>query len=177
MPVLASATSQLILIDLQVRLVPAIHAGDRMVAHASRLVAAANLFGVPVTATEQYPAGLGRTVPQIDVSGASVLEKMTFDSGSAPGFADLLSPDRTLVVGGCEAHVCVLQTVLGLLAAGRRVAVVADAVGSRHPANHEAALERMARHGADVVTTEMVIFEWLGAATHPAFKAAMALVK
>ena len=74
-------------------------------------------------------------------------------------------------------HVCVLQTVLGLLAAGRDVAVVADATGSRSPANREAALARMARHGADLVTTEMAIFEWLGRADHPGFREVIGLVR
>ena len=82
-----------------------------------------------------------------------------------------------LVLAGCEAHICVLQTALGLIDAGHEVIVVEDAVGSRRPENRLAALQRLARHGAEIVTTEMVIFEWLGAATNPAFKSALAIVK
>jgi isochorismate hydrolase len=101
---------------------------------------------------------------------------MTFDATLAPGFSDALPPG-TVVVAGCEAHVCVLQTVLGLLAQGRRVAVAADAVGSRKDGSREAALARMAAHGAEVVTAEMAVFEWLGTAEHPRFREVLALVR
>jgi nicotinamidase-related amidase len=82
-----------------------------------------------------------------------------------------------VVVAGCEAHVCVLQTVLGLIDSGRRVFVVQDAIGSRRAENKEAAVRRMERHGAEIVTTEMVVFEWLGSAEHPRFREAVALIK
>ena len=81
------------------------------------------------------------------------------------------------MLAGCESHVCVLQTALGLLRAGRRVVVVQDAVGSRQAASVRAALDRLARHGADLVTTEMALFEWLGTAEHPRFREAVALIK
>jgi nicotinamidase-related amidase len=103
---------------------------------------------------------------------------MHFDASRAEGFAALLAPGRDDgVVTGCEAHVCVLQTVLGLLDRGLRVQVVADAIGSRREQNRDAALARMARHGAQIVTTEMVVFEWLEDATHPRFREAVALIK
>lgn len=104
---------------------------------------------------------------------------MEFDASADPAIAarlDALS-GRTLILAGCEAHVCVLQTALALLARGHPVAMVADAVGSRTSANHRAGLDRAARHGAEIVTTEMVLFEWLGTAAHPAFRDLMALVK
>ena len=82
-----------------------------------------------------------------------------------------------MVVCGCEAHVCVLQTVLALRASGHDVAVVADAVGSRAVGNRDAALARMRDHGVDVVTTEMVVFEWLGSSRHPAFREVQGLIK
>ena len=78
---------------------------------------------------------------------------------------------------GCEAHVCVQQSVLGLLQLGRKVYVVRDAIGSRAPESKETAIRRMERHGAEIVTTEMVIFEWLGTADHPRFRDAVALIK
>jgi nicotinamidase-related amidase len=81
------------------------------------------------------------------------------------------------VVAGCEAHVCVLQTVLGLLDAGRKVYIARDALGSRHAENKETAIRRMERHGAEIVTTEMVVFEWLESAEHPRFREAIALIK
>jgi nicotinamidase-related amidase len=106
-----------------------------------------------------------------------VVAKMTFDACRASGVVDALPAGHHIVVAGCEAHVCVLQTVLGLLDRSRRVYVVGDAVGSRRPENREAALRRMERAGAEIVTTEMAIFEWLGSAEHPAFKSVISLVK
>lgn len=178
MTVLDRATSQLLVVDLQERLMPVIADGSAVVATARRLVEAARLLGVPVAFTEQNPRGLGGTVAGLSTAGATVFEKATFDATRQPGFAEILASDRPeVVVCGCEAHVCVLQTVLGLLSAGRRVRVVADAVGSRAPANRAAALERMARQGAEIMTFEMVAFEWLGSAEDPAFKAFLALIK
>ena len=89
---------------------------------------------------------------------------MTFDACRMPGFLDRLGNRPDLVVVGCETHVCVLQTVLGLIGAGRRVYAVRDAMGSRRSENKEQALRRMERSGAEIVTTEMVLFEWLGTA-------------
>ena len=84
---------------------------------------------------------------------------------------------NTVVGAGCEAHVCALQTALGLLAAGHAVKWVADAVGSRHPHNRLAANDRARAAGADVVTTEMVVFEWLGSSQHPKFKQLSQLIR
>ena len=94
-----------------------------------------------------------------------------------PASSSELPRRAEMVVAGCEAHVCVLQTALGLLAAGKRVHVVRDAVGSRRPESKAAALERLARHGAEIVTTEMVLFEWLESAEHPRFREIVALIK
>ena len=159
MPVLDRGRSVLLVIDFQARLMPAIRDGDAAVAHARRLVAAANMHGIPVLFTEQNPAGLGPTVPELAPNAGAVMLKMTFDAVRVPGFLEQVPEGCVVVVAGCEAHVCVLQTVLGLLGAGRQVAVVRDALGSRHVENKEAAIHRMERHGAEVVTTEMVVFE------------------
>lgn len=168
----------LLLVDLQQRLVPAVDGGERMVARAVRLAEAARLLDVPVRATEQYPAGLGPTVAPLAPHARQVLAKTAFSPTDDPGGADLLPPDATeVVVAGCEAHVCVLQTVAGLLERGRRAVVVADAVGSRDPADKAAALDRMARHGAEVVTSEMVLFEWLRDAAHPRFREVQRLLR
>jgi isochorismate hydrolase len=102
---------------------------------------------------------------------------MTFSAVGAHGFFERLTPGRDAVVGGWEAHVCVLQTVLALIEAGRRVFVVSDAVGSRRSESKEIALRRMAQSGAEIVTMEMVVFEWLQSAGHPRFKEAMALIE
>ena len=169
---------QLMVIDFQARLMPAIADGETAVANALRLIRAAQLLEVPACVTEQNPAGLGHSLPEITASGLPTLSKMHFDASRAEGFAALLAPGRDdIVVTGCEAHVCVLQTVLGLLDRGLRVHVVADAIGSRRVQNREAALARIARHGAQIVTTEMVVFEWLEDASHPRFREAVALIK
>jgi len=171
------ATSALLVVDFQSRLMPVIEDGAAAVANARRLLAAAGLLDVPVMFTEQNAGGLGATVPGLDPAAhGPVLPKMTFDACRDGGLAKL--PDRPdLVVAGCEAHVCVLQTVLGLLDAGRRVYVVQDALGARRAESKSVALQRMERHGAEIVTTEMVIFEWLATAGHPRFRAALALLK
>jgi nicotinamidase-related amidase len=164
-----------LLIDVQERLVPALDNGKEMVANAARLAAAATLLDVPVCATEQAPDKLGPTVAEVAPYPQLVLSKTTFN---AAGYPTLLPPGtEDVLVAGCEAHVCVLQTVLGLLAARHRVLVVTDAVGSRTAANREAALDRLARHGAELVTTEMVLFEWLRDATHPRFREVQALIR
>jgi nicotinamidase-related amidase len=102
---------------------------------------------------------------------------MTFDACRAPGFVERLGKQPDILVAGCETHVCVLQTVLGLIAAGRRVYLVRDAVGSRRAESKETAIRRMERHGVEIVTTEMVVFEWLGTADDPRLREAIALVR
>ena len=170
-------SSALLVVDFQARLMPAIEDGAAAVANARRLLGAAELLGVPVLFTEQNAGGLGATVSELEAGARGpVLHKMTFDACRAGGLARM--PDRPdLVVAGCEAHVCVLQTVLGLLGAGRRVYVVQDAVGARRAENKLAALRRMERHGAEIVAAEMVVLEWLATAEHPRFCEAIALVK
>jgi nicotinamidase-related amidase len=172
-----AARSTLLVIDFQGRLMPAIEGGDAAIANAGRLVKAASLLAVPSLFTEQNPKGLGPTVAELAPDPAILAHKMTFDACRAPGFAERLPPDHTLVVAGCEAHVCVLQTVLGLLSLGRTVFAVRDAIGARRAESKETALRRMERHGAEIVTTEMVIFEWLATCEHPRFRETVALVK
>lgn len=178
MPLLDAANAHLLLIDFQTRLMPAIHDGGAVVENAGRLLRAGRRLGVTASFTEQNPGKLGGTVAEVaPEAGEPVLSKMTFDACRAREAHWKLGPDGTLVVAGCETHVCVLQTVLALLARGRRVCVVADAVGSRMVQNRDRALDRMERHGAEIVTTEMVIFEWLETAEHPAFREIVALIR
>jgi nicotinamidase-related amidase len=175
---LAAEGAVLLLIDLQERLVPVIHDGETMVARAVRLAEAALLLDVPVRATEQYPAGLGPTVAALAPYPQAVLAKTTFSAADAPGFDGLLPAGASqIIVAGCEAHVCVLQTVIGLLGSGHRVVVAADAAGSRDPADRETALARARQHGAEIVTSEMVLFEWLRDSRHPQFRQVQKLLK
>jgi nicotinamidase-related amidase len=174
---ISARSSTLLIVDFQSRLMPAIDQGDVAVANARRLIDAAHLLGVPVLFTEQNAKGLGPTVPELTAPDTAVAHKMTFDAVRAPGFLDRLAPDHALVVAGCEAHVCVLQTVLGLLDAGRKVYLVRDALGSRRAESKETAIRRLERHGAEIVTTEMVAFEWLETAEHPRFRDIITLIK
>lgn len=178
MPLISAASSCLLVIDLQGKLMPAISGGSEVVAATNRLIRVAETLGLPVLLTEQNPRGLGETVPQVVTAGPkTVVEKMTFNACGAGALGEALGDCRQIVVTGCEAHVCVLQTVLGLLEDKREVYVLEDAVGSRDPANKARALQRMAANGAEIVTSEMVIFEWLGSAENPAFKAVLEIVK
>ncbi len=168
---LTTTGATLLLIDLQERLMPVITDHEVVVARAVRLAEAATLLDVPVRATEQKPASLGPTVPPLVGYPQAVLTKTTFSAAADPGFAALLpAGSGEIVVAGCEAHVCVLQTVLDLLASGRRVVWAADATGSRDPADRAAAVDRARQHGAEIVTSEMVLFEWLRDARHPRFR-------
>jgi nicotinamidase-related amidase len=171
----------LVVIDLQARLMPAISGGEAAVADAGRLIDGARALGIPVLATEQYPQGLGPTVDLIRdrLDPSEIVSKITFSSWSENAFRDrvIASGRRRLVVCGTEAHVCVLQTVLDAARAGFQLAVVADAVASRAPANKALALDRMARHGVEIVSTEMVLFEWLGRAGDDRFKAVLPLIR
>jgi nicotinamidase-related amidase len=166
----------LVLVDYQSRLMPAISGGQQAVAHAVLLADAARLLGVPVLGTEQNPAGLGPNIEAVRQRCASTLAKMHFDA-CEDGLLDLLGGMPEVVVAGCEAHVCLLQTALGLRRAGREVWVVADACGSRTAANHALAMQRLRDAGARIVGTEMVLFEWVHDCRHPAFKQVLELVK
>ena len=198
--------SQLVLVDYQVRLMPAIHEAAAVQANAVRLAQLAHLMHVPLFATAQNPAKLGASVPELQAvlaaAGARQVDKMQFSA--AEGLVELLRPPvrkpaggnarslprhlqkpqapqeegrSTVVIAGCEAHVCLLQTALELLEEEFEVWVVTDACGSRTERNRDAAFDRLAGAGAELVTTEMVVFEWLRSAEHPAFKDAQALIK
>jgi len=169
--------SSLLLIDFQAKLMPAIDEAAAAIANARRLYDAASLLGVPTLFTEQYAKGLGPTVAELSPPPDLVAHKMTFDACRAPDFLPRLPEVHSLIVAGCEAHICVLQTALGLIEAGRRIFVVRDSIGSRRPESKETAIRRMERHGAEIVTTEMVVFEWLQTAAHPRFREASALIR
>ena len=178
MPSIERQTSALLIVDFQTRLTPAIEDGAAAVANTRRLIQAAEMLEVPALFTEHNAGGLGPTVADLAAfANGRIVHKMTFDACRTAGFLDRLADRRDIVVAGCETHVCVLQTVLGLLDAGRRVHLVRDAVGSRRAESKETAIRRMERHGAEIVTAEMVVFEWLGSAEHPRFRDAITLIK
>ncbi len=177
MPLLEADRSVLLLIDFQARLMPAIDQAESTIRNARRLLDAAAILGVPKIFTEQNAAKLGATVAELAPGSAPIIHKMSFDASSGTDLLTRLPPDRAIIVAGWESHVCVLQTVLGLRAEGRSVSVVADAIGSRRAESKSVAIDRMVRHGADAVTTEMVLFEWLRSADHPRFRDLSALIK
>ncbi len=169
--------SLLLIVDFQSRLMPAIHDGEVAIRNAKKLVEIAKLVDVPFLFTEQNAKGLGPTVEELPAKEGGLLQKQCFDACREDGFLERIPADGHIVVAGCEAHVCVLQTVLGLLAASRQTYVARNAIGSRAPEDKEAAIRRMERHGAEIVTAEMVAFEWLQSSQHRQFRQAMALIK
>lgn len=193
--------SQLLLVDFQSRLMPAIFEGPQVLANAVRLAQVAQLMQVPVWGTEQNPEKLGPNAAELRGLCRKTLAKMHF-SAVADGLVDWLRPPArpvggnarslpkhlqkpqvetaerpTLVMAGCEAHVCLLQTALELIEQEFDVWVVTDACGSRTERNRDAAFDRLASAGAELVTTEMVAFEWMRTADHPAFREVHALIK
>lgn len=177
---LDATTSQLVLVDFQARILAAMHEADAVLHNAQRLAEAARLLAVPAWATEQNPDKLGAGDATVMSAVRGTWPKQDFGARDTP-LADTLAgatpAGHTLVVAGCEAHICLLQTALSLHARGMTVAVVEDACGSRTPRNHEAAMQRLGAAGCVIVTTEMVLFEWLGSAAHPHFKAVQALIR
>ena len=193
--------SQLVLVDLQPKLQPVMHDAQAVWANAIRLAQAARLLDVPVWGTEQNPSKLGQLPAEMRETCQRVLAKMQF-SAVEEGLGEWLQPApsaprgnarslprhlqkpqpeqaarKSIVLSGVEAHVCLLQTALDLLEDEFEVWVVTDACTSRTERNRDAAYDRLAGAGAELVTTEMVLFEWLRSAEHPDFKAVQALIK
>jgi nicotinamidase-related amidase len=182
--ILDRARSQLLVIDVQDRLLPAMFEGERMVERCAVLMQAANRLGIPVTISEQYRKGLGATIARLDnIKGdAKVFEKMHFSCAADPAIHDhvqgLARQGRNqLVVCGIESHVCVMQSVLGFKAVGLDVYTATDAVTSRASASVDVALQRMRHEGTSTVTAEMALFEWLHIAGTPEFKELSKLIK
>jgi nicotinamidase-related amidase len=183
--ILDRARSQLLVVDVQERLMPAMHEGERMADRCGILMQAAHRLGIPVTISEQYRKGLGPTIARLgNLAGDTpVFEKMHFscseDEAIRTRVDSLADTDRThLVICGIESHVCVLQSALGFRdRLGLQVAVVADAVTSRQPASVSLAFDRMRAADVAVVNTEMALFEWMNRAGTPEFKELSSLIK
>ena len=198
---LDASQSQLVLVDYQQRLMPAIFEAQAVLANATRLARMARLLDVPVWGTEQNPSKLGENVAELRALCQHIVPKMHF-SAVEEGLADGLRPParapqgnarslpkhlqkapqpakerNMVVVAGCEAHVCLLQTALDLLEDDFEVWVVTDACGSRTERNRDAAFDRLANAGVELVTAEMVGFEWLRTAEHPRFKDVLELIR
>lgn len=171
----------LIIVDVQERLIPAIHQAEHVVQSCGLLAQAAQTLQFPIIVTEQYPEKIGATVPEI----TSVLDNYQpipkkYFSAYTPEVIDLLkstSERSSILLCGVEAHVCVQQTALDLLANGFDVFVARDAISSRTPANAEIGWQRMISAGAIPVSVESVLFELLQTADAPEFKAIHQLIK
>ncbi|GGC68394.1 isochorismatase family protein [Undibacterium terreum] len=173
-----ASRSLLIVIDLQQKLMPVIADGEHVVKRAALLAQAARLLQIPVLGTAQQPLRLGPTVAAIQPLLDKTIEKSSFDACASQDFLAALEGDRDeLIITGSEAHVCVLQTALGLLNRKRKVKIVTDAIGSRDNANKAAAIQRAQAAGADIVTSEMVMFEWMRHSEHAQFKQILKLIK
>lgn len=182
MPRLAPDNSLLLLVDMQERLQPLIHGDKALRAKAAALAEGCRLLGVPAMITEQYPKGLGHTIPELRAAvdhAGGVLEKTAFSCAGDPSIAARIQAAGrpNVLLAGIEAHICVLQTALDLLEAGYSVHLVEDAVGSRDPANREGGIARARRHGAEPSNVEMALFELMGGKEHPQLKAVQALIK
>ncbi|SFM40190.1 Nicotinamidase-related amidase [Variovorax sp. OV329] len=199
---LDASQSQLVLVDYQERLMPAIFEAEAVARNAVRLGQLARLLKVPAFATEENPSGLGPNLAELKPLVQRTLSKMQF-SAVEEGLAEWLrapapaaprgnarslpkhlqkpaqaAEERNqIVIAGCEAHVCLLQTALDLIEDEFEVWVVTDACSSRTERNRDAAFDRLAGAGAELVTTEMVAFEWLRGCEHPAFREVLALVR
>ncbi len=175
------ARALLLVVDVQERLVPAMTEAAAMLANSALLLRGAGRLGVPVLASEQYPQGLGPTVPELVelLPENARLAKTDFACAADPGIAGRLAASGRdqIVICGIESHVCVLQTALGLKAAGYLPFVAADATASRRAESKAVALDRLRANGVEVVTAEMVLFEWLGRAATDEFRELSRLIR
>ncbi len=196
---------QLVLVDYQAKLMPVIGHADEVLARAVLLARAARLLGVPVWGTEQNPNRLGPNAPELRALCQQTFSKMHFSACESDLVQALRPPERpapkpagnarslpkhlqkpaaepeperqTVLIAGCETHVCLLQSALGLLEQEFEVWVVTDACGSRRERDRDAAFDRLANNGVELVTSEMVLFEWLQHCEHPQFREVLALIK
>lgn len=178
---LDAVDAALLVIDVQEKFRSVQQGFEDMLAGCIKLVKTFQILDLPIWVTEQYPKGLGKTVPELTevLQPTEALEKTAFSSYGCEGLPELISQSkrRTILVCGIETHVCVNQTVHDLLAADYRVHVAVDAIESRHAINREVALKKMEQSGAVLTTTEMAAFELLVDAKNKKFKEVQALFK
>ena len=170
----------MLVVDAQDKLLNIIPAGERIVWNITRIANAANVLGIPVLATEQYPEKLGPTSAAISEHVRSkITAKLSFSCSGCPDFVaqiNAIDVDKVLVVG-IETHVCVMQTCFDLLTAGYEVYVAVDAIGARFDVDHDTALRRMETNGIVLSTAETAIFEWCEVASGPEFKQISQIVR
>jgi nicotinamidase-related amidase len=174
--------SLLVVIDIQEKLVMASKYGNEVAENMVKVATSAKLLGIPTVITEQYPKGLGQTVPAIKMAvdeNATTIEKSSFSAMLEPEFAEKIrtSGKKQIVIGGIETHICVLQTVADLIKEGFEVYVVKDACASRNKKEYKTGLELLKQYGAKITCVEIVLFEWLKTSKNPKFKEVQNLIK
>ena len=178
--ILTQEESVLMVIDIQERLVPAMSHAQKVIRNTNTLISVAIKLGIPIIVTEQYPKGLGKTVPEVNynINGVPVYEKITF-SGCTDEVITTLRQlgKRKIIITGMETHVCVFQTVRDLLAHGYQVFVVGNAVCSRTKENYLNGLSQMSAMGAVVTNTETVFFDLMKMAGTHSFRELSKLIK
>jgi len=171
----------LLVIDIQGKILPVIFENERVIANSLKLINGFRIMNVPVFITEQYPKGLGQTDPRIlsALSNVKPIEKMTFSCCGAVGLVNNLKENKIVQVAVCgiEAHVCVIQTVMDLIADDFQVYVASDAISSRRQFDYEMSLRRMGAHGAEISLTESILFEMLNVCGTDEFRAISKLIK
>jgi nicotinamidase-related amidase len=174
-------STALLVVDVQSRLAPAMHQSESAIQANSALIQAARQLAIPIFASEHCAERIGPTVPNLRalLRDDEILPKRHFSCADDDGIVQTLKHlgKNQIVITGMEAHVCVLQTVLGLAEHGYTPYFVADAVASRHAQNKELAAHRLRQQGIPVISTEMALFEWMGHADHSAFRDILGLVK
>lgn len=172
-----SDSSTLVLIDLQRHLIPAIHQNEAVVKQSVKISEIAKLLEIPIIGTLQSPNKIGPHIDEVEKYCDKTLHKEHFNA-CRDGLIGILPLDRPeIILAGCETHICVLQTALGLLDADYSVTVIIDAVGSRNEGDKNAALTRLEKSGAVLTTTEMLAYEWLNSSNGPLFKEALEIIK
>ncbi len=177
--------SILVIIDIQDRLVQASKYGAEVAENMAKLAKAANILNIPTIITEQYPKGLGNTVPMLKVAispEAFITEKASFSAMLETEFSQKMQELKNLgkkqiLIGGIETHICVLQTAAELINEGFEVYVAKDACASRHKEEYKAGLELLKQYGAKITCVEIALFEWLKTSKQPNFKEIQNLIK
>lgn len=174
--------SLVLIIDVQEKLLNAVFNKEQVEKKSAIVAEAAKILGIPVVVTEQYPKGLGNTIPAVKdalAEDTEVFEKTAFSALNNEEILEAIKKHnkKQILIFGIETHICVSQTTAALRELGYDVCVIKDACGSRAEEEYLAGLERMKDNGAYIITTEIALFEWLKGAKHPNFKAVQALIK
>ena len=174
--------SLVLIIDVQDKLLNAVFNKEQVEKKSAIVAEAAKILGIPVVVTEQYPKGLGNTIPAVKdalAEDTEIFEKTAFSALNNEEILEAIKKHnkKQILIFGIETHICVSQTTAAFRELGYEVSVIKDACGSRAEEEYLAGLERMKDNGAYIITTEIALFEWLKGAKHPNFKAVQALIK